>query len=322
MPTWHPTATLETLKKRAAILQQIRQFFAARHILEVDTPLLSHASVTDPHIHAIPAFFKTYGASSEQALYLQTSPEYAMKRLLAAGSGSIFQLCKAFRQGDLGKIHNPEFTMLEWYHLNFDHHALMNEVDELLQGILQTPPAERFSYAALFEKFLNLNPHTASLPELINCARQHAIQFTTETSDKNLWLELLLTHCIEPHIGREKPVFLYDFPITQAALARIRYDETPPVASRFEVYFKGVELANGFHELQDANEQRKRFITDLDYRTEHHLPHPPIDENFLAALTAGLPNCSGVALGVDRLIMLALNLSSIEEVLSFSFQNS
>ena len=320
--SWHPTATFQTLQKRAEMFQKIRQFFAVRNILEVDTPHLSYSTVTDPHVHAIPALFKAYGASSTEALYLQTSPEYAMKRLLAAGSGSIFQLCKAFRQGDLGKMHNPEFTILEWYHIDFDHHDLMNEMDEFLQCILQTQPAERLSYAALFEKFFNINPHTASAIELMGCARQYAIEFPCESSDKNLWLELLLTHCIEPHIGREKPLFLYDFPITQAALARVRYNETPPVASRFEVYFKGVELANGFHELQDASEQRKRFIADLAYRAKQHLPNLPIDQNFLAALTAGLPNCSGVALGVDRLVMLALDLSSIAEVLSFGFQNS
>ncbi len=322
MPAWRPTTTLQTLQKRAEIFQQIRLFFSERAILEVETPLLSHATVTDPHIQAIPAFFKADGASSEQTLYLQTSPEYAMKRLLAAGSGSIFQLCKAFRQGDLGKIHHPEFTMLEWYHVDFDHHDLMNEVDALLQTILQTLPAERLSYAELFEKFLYLNPHTATLTELVECAKQQGIQFTTEAADKNLWLALLLTHCIEPHIGQEKPLFLYDFPVSQAALATIRYDQTPPVASRFEVYFKGVELANGFHELQNADEQRTRFMTDLHYRTQHGMPHPPVDENFLAALAAGLPNCSGVALGVDRLIMLALHLSSLEEVMSFKFNNS
>lgn len=324
MSTWHPTATLSTLKKRAEIIQQIRHFFATRNVLEVDTPLLSPATVTDPYVIGIPAIFQQ-NDSSEQTLYLQTSPEYAMKRLLAAGYGSIFQICKAFRQGDLGKVHNPEFTMLEWYRLDYNHWDLMNEMDELLQTILKTLPAERFSYAQLFKKFLEINPHTATIEELIQCAHDQQIQFVTgdknlsQTAERNMWLALLLTHCIEPKIGQEQPVFLYDFPVTQAALANIRYEEIPPVASRFEVYFKGLELANGFHELQNAIEQRKRFEADNLFRAENNIVKAEIDENFLAALDAGLPNCSGVALGVDRLIMIALNAKSINEVMSFGF---
>ena len=241
-----------------------------------------------------------------------------MKRLLASGSGPIFQISKAFRQGDLGMFHNPEFTMLEWYRPGFDHHDLMSEVDELLQSVLNTLPAERLSYAAVFEKILGLNPHTANEHELMQCARRHTT-FTGELSERNAWLDLLMTHCIEPQIGQERPVFLYDFPTSQAALAKIRQHETPPVASRFEVFFQGIELANGFHELQDANEQRKRFENDILYRKEHALPIVPIDELFLAALQQGMPDCSGVALGVDRLIMLSLKKESISDVMSFAF---
>jgi len=316
-----PTATLSALKKRADIIHHIRQFFRDRHLLEVDTPLLSHATVTDPHVVGIPAIFKQNGLP-EKTLYLQTSPEYAMKRLLTAGSGSIFQLCKAFRQGDLGKVHHPEFTILEWYRLGFNHHQLMDETDELLQTVLHTQPAERMSYAALFEKFLNLNPHTTNTEELMQCARNQSIQFVTnknEMMSRDAWLMLLSTHCIEPHIGKEKPIFIYDFPVTQAALAKIRHEENPPVASRFEVYFKGLELANGFHELQNADEQRKRFEADQLFRRQHEMPHVEMDEHFLAALEAGLPDCSGVALGVDRLVMIALNAASIDEVISFGF---
>lgn len=322
---WQPVATFSALKLRAEIIQQIRDFFTARAVLEVETPLLSYNTVTDPHVVGIPAIFKQNGLD-EQTVYLQTSPEYAMKRLLAAGSGSIFQICKAFRQGDLGRVHNPEFTMLEWYRLGFDHHALMNEMDELLQTILKTQAATRFSYAALFEKFLGINPHSASLQELIQCAKNQNIQFVVNPNEKmsmemqrNNWLALLLTHCIEPQIGHERPVFLYDFPVSQAALARIRHEESPPVASRFEVYFKGLELANGFHELQNANEQRKRFEADILFRKQNNLPVVDMDENFLAALDAGLPDCSGVAVGVDRLIMIALNVNSIDQVISFGF---
>ena len=322
---WRPVATFSALKKRAEIIQSIRDFFTARGVTEVETPLLSHATVTDPHVVGIPAIFKQNG-SHEETLYLQTSPEYAMKRLLAAGAGSIFQICKAFRQGDLGRVHNPEFTMLEWYRVGFDHHALMNEMDELLQTILKTERAERFSYAALFDTFLGMNPHTASLQELMQCALDQNIQFVvnqhenvSEEMQRNNWLALLLTHCIEPQIGHERPVFLYDFPVSQAALAKIRHDESSPVASRFEVYFKGLELANGFHELQDSKEQRKRFEADILFRKENNIPVVGIDEDFLAALDVGLPDCSGVALGVDRLIMIALNANSIDQVISFGF---
>lgn len=319
---WQPTAALTTLQRRAQIIQTIRHFFFTRGVLEVDTPLLSHATVTDPFVVGIPALFQEIGQPTAHTVYLQTSPEYAMKRLLAMGSGSIYQISKAFRQGDLGKLHNPEFTLLEWYRLGVDHHGLMDEMDSLLQFILATEPAERLSYAAVFQRYLQLDPHTATLTELMACAQQqdlHFVQTDETTTDRNVWLHLLLTHVIEPNIGQERPVFLYDFPVSQAALARIRENEIPPVASRFEVYFKGIELANGFHELQNAAEQRQRFIADLAYRKAHQLPELPIDEYFLAALTAGLPDCSGVALGIDRLIMLALGKTNIAEVMSFSF---
>lgn len=316
---WQPTASLATLKKRADIINTIRQFFKERDVLEVDTPLLSHATVTDPYVFSIPAVFQPSGTHLEEPVYLQTSPEYAMKRLLAAGSGAIYQICKVFRQGDLGRIHNPEFTMLEWYRPGFDHHTLMNEMDELLCAVLNTSHAERFSYLEAFEKFVGINPHIAEINELKNCVQHHGINFVGDATERNFWLNLLLAHCIEPRIGQDRPAFLYDFPITQAALAKIRLEENPPVASRFEVYFKGVELANGFHELQNVMEQRARFKNDLQQRQREGTPIVPIDERFLAALEAGLPDCSGVALGVDRLVMLALQTQALEEVVSFAF---
>jgi lysyl-tRNA synthetase class 2 len=322
MTHWQPSATLKTLQQRAKIIEKIRHFFVSRGILEVDTPLLSHASVTDPHVVGIPAIYKEIGSKKEKIVYLQTSPEYAMKRLLAAGSGAIFQIGKAFRQGDLGSIHNPEFTMLEWYQPGFDHHALMDEMDLLLQNVLVCEAAERISYAQLFQKYVDINPHTATLDELKKCIQKAKINFAGELSESNDCLHLLLTHLIEPHIGRERPLFLYDFPMTQAALAKIRYEENPPVASRFEVYFKGVELANGFHELQDAKEQRKRFENELMSRKEMNLPLVPIDEYFLAALEYGLPDCAGVALGVDRLIMLATEKQTLKDVMSFAFERA
>jgi len=316
--SWHPTTSIQTLQARAIILSTIRQFFATRNILEVETPLLSHATVTDPHVRGIPA--EVTLRNKPHTFYLQTSPEYAMKRLLAAGSGPIYQICKAFRQGDLGRYHNPEFTMLEWYQLNIDHHGLMDEMDALLQSVLQTASAERVTYAELFRKYVELNPHLATDEELKN-AVQERIQLGSELSERNDCLELLFTHCIEPYIAQERPLFLYDFPVSQAALAKIRHED-PPVASRFEVYFKGIELANGFHELQDVAEQRRRFEKDLVYREKHRLPLVPIDENFLGALEHGMPECAGVALGVDRLVMLALGESEVVKVLSFGVERA
>jgi lysyl-tRNA synthetase class 2 len=315
---WQPSATIDILKQRAKILAEIRQFFAEKKVWEVETPLLSHATVTDPHVLSIPATFKSF--QKEQAVFLQTSPEYAMKRLLAAGSGSIYQITKSFRQGDLGVLHNPEFTMLEWYRVGFDHHALMNEMDELLQRILKTQPAEKATCEALYQRYIGLSPHTATDTELADYAKKN-LQFTGELVERNAWLDLLFTHCIEPNIGLERPLFLYDFPVSQAALAKIR-PENPPVASRFEVYFKGVELANGFHELQNPSEQRKRFEKDLITRQQLKINSVPIDENFLAALQNGLPDCAGVALGMDRLVMLALKQSAVAAVMSFDFNRA
>lgn len=307
---WQPTADNQILKQRATLLARIRHFFAMRNVLEVETPLLSHACVTDPYILSI----------SAGTMFLQTSPEYAMKRLLASGIGSIYQLCKAFRKGDIGRRHNPEFTILEWYRIDFDHQALMDEMDDFLKEILGVEKAERFSIAEIYEKYLQINPHKATLAELQTCAMQRKL-LIEQNEDMNFWLDLLFSHCIEPHLGAEKPVFLYDYPVSQAALAKIR-DENPPVASRFEVYFKGIELANGFHELSDANEQRQRFIQNIKERADKNIANAVLDERFLAALEHGLPNVAGVALGVDRLMMLAFGCESIDKVLSFSIENA
>jgi len=315
---WQPTSTIAVLRTRAQLIANIRKFFNDRDVLEVETPLLSQGTVTDPHVIGIPALCRL--AQQEQWRYLQTSPEYAMKRLLAAGSGSIYQICKAFRQGDFGKLHNPEFTMLEWYRVGFDHHALMNEMDELLQQILKTLPATRLSCTEAYEKYVSINPHSATLAELTKRANE-LINFTSNLSDRNAWLELLFTHCVAPCLGDDRPLFLYDFPVSQAALAKIR-PGMPPVASRFEVYFKGIELANGFHELQDVQEQRARFEKDLQYRDEIGLTKVAVDENFLGALQHGLPDCAGVALGVDRLIMLALETDVLTDVMSFTFDRA
>ena len=297
-------------------MQNIRDFFNQKKILEVETPLLSYTSVTDPFIASIKAL-----VADNKSYYLQTSPEYAMKRLLAAGSGSIYQITKAFRQGELGRFHNPEFTMLEWYRIDFDHHQLMDEVDELLRLTLRTQAAEKISYAELFQTYLKIDPHHATLNELKITATNCGLVIHNDIHDQDTWLNLLMSHCIEPQLGFERPCMIYDFPASQAALARIQAS-SPKVASRFEVYIQGIELANGFHELQNAAEQRERFENNLQERKQQGLPSLAIDENFLAALQHGLPDCAGVALGIDRLMMLAAKKNTIAEILSFDFKRA
>ncbi len=314
---WRPSAPLANLQQRAAILKKIRDFFHERGVLEVETPQLCHTSVTDPFIASIPVMVEQPSRQT-QHYYLQTSPEYAMKRLLAAGSGAIYQIAKVFRQGEVGRYHNPEFTMLEWYRPGFDHHALMTEMDALLQVTLKLPAAERISYASLFSLHLNIDVHHASHAALQDCARAQGLVLGSDIDDRDTWLQLLMAHCIEPHLGHERPCFIYDFPASQAALAKIQAT-TPPVASRFEVYIKGIELANGFHELQDANEQRRRFEANCVQRKTLGLATLPIDEYFLSALTHGLPDCAGVALGIDRLLMIATESNAIADVISFDF---
>lgn len=323
--TWRPTTSLHALKIRAAILHKIRAFFAAREILEVETPLLSHGTITDPHIKAMFTYFnhEHYGQTAKNKMFLQTSPEYAMKRLLAAGSGPIYQICKAFRDGEAGRKHNPEFTMLEWYRPGFNHHDLMTEMDELLQAVLQTQPAKCRSYAEIFAQYCSINPHTAATIDLKNTVIQNNISYpkNIDENDRNIWLDLLMSDIIEPHLGQSQPDFIYDYPVTQAALARIR-NEKPPVAERFEVYIKGIELANGFHELADASEQQQRFEQDLVNRRALGYQEVPIDKHLIAALAHGLPNCAGVALGIDRLVMLAANAEHLAEIISFPFERA
>lgn len=235
-----------------------------------------------------------------------------MKRLLAAGSGPIFQICKVFRNGEAGRLHNPEFTMLEWYRPGLDHYALMAEVDELLQRVLGTEGAEYLSYTQAFLRYLGVDPLSAARAELMACARCCSIEPPAGLS-RDALLDLLLSHLVQPNLGEQRPLFLYDYPASQAALARSR----GPVAERFELFLHGIELANGFHELSDAAEQRRRFEEELDRRREIGLPAVPPDERLLAALEAGLPDCAGVALGLDRLLMIACNARALDEVLAF-----
>ena len=324
---WKPTASLNKLTQRALIIQQIRQFFISRNLLEVETPSLSQSGVTDEHLFCFKTHFvgaeinaKTKTASGVP-LFLQTSPEFHMKRLLSAGYGSIFQIGKAFRNEESGRFHNPEFTLLEWYQVEFDHHILMDEMDELLQLTLKTEQAKRCTYQDAFLSILSVDPLTDSLDKLKKSGEHLNLGgVLQDETDRDTVLQLLFCFAIEPVIANEKPCFVYNFPASQAALARISPDDIR-VAERFEVYYKGIELANGFHELSDAKEQLKRFEQDNKKRQQKNLPEMPIDMNFIDSLP-NLPNCAGVALGIDRLIMLALNAKHIDEVLSFTIKNA
>ena len=315
--SWQPSASIPNLLKRAAIMAEIRRFFADRGVLEVETPCMSQATVTDIHLFPFKTRFVGPGHSQGLDLYLMTSPEYHMKRLLAAGCGPVFQLCRSFRNEEMGRHHNPEFTMLEWYRPHYDMYRLMNEVDDLLQQVLECQPAESLSYQQAFQRHLEIDPLSADKSQLREAAAKLDLSNIADTEeDRDTLLQLLFSMGVEPHIGKERPAFVYHFPTSQAALAQIS-TEDHRVAERFEVYFKGIELANGFHELTDAREQGQRFAQDNRKRAQRGLDQQPVDYNLLDALTAGLPDCSGVALGVDRLIMLALGAESLAEVIAF-----
>ncbi|WBA14561.1 elongation factor P--(R)-beta-lysine ligase [Salinivibrio proteolyticus] len=315
--SWQPTASMTQLKKRSAIIARIRQFFAERAVWEVDTPALSQAAVTDVHLHSFSTLLVGPGFAKGLPLYLMTSPEFHMKRLLAAGSGAIYQISKAFRNEEAGRYHNPEFTMLEWYRPDFDHHQLMDEMDALLQAVLRCQGATRMSYQAAFQSCIGLCPLRADIDQLrALAATQGLADITEDETDKDTLLQLLFSVMVEPNIGQQAPAFVYDFPASQAALAKIS-EADPRVAHRFEVYFQGIELANGFYELQDAHEQRRRFEADNAMRVARGLRPQPIDQHLLAALDAGLPDCAGVALGIDRLVMLALGCDHIDAVTAF-----
>lgn len=320
MQDWQPTASLSTLKARATFIQTIRQFFIERQVLEVDTPALSLGTVTDLHLDPFVCPFDYDPSGTKQNLYLQTSPEFAMKRLLAAGSGPIFQICKAFRHESAGRFHNPEFTILEWYRTGFNDHDLMQELDQLQQQLLGTSSALKISYHNAFLEHLQFDPLTISLDALQAKVAEISDDDWLKSESKDTLLQWLFSTQIEPVLGQDNghftPCFVYDFPASQASLARVSEND-PRVAHRFELYYRGVELANGFYELDNAAEQRRRFEDDNQLRKADNKPQRPIDERFIAALEQGLPDCAGVAVGIDRLFMLAQSSCHIEEVLAF-----
>ena len=319
MVEWKPTATRAMLEHRCAVLTHARHFFLDRGVLEVDTPIVVNAPVTDVHIHSAKVQF----ADNSQPFFLHTSPEYAMKRLLAAGSGDIYQICHVVRGLERGHVHNAEFTLIEWYRIGYTLDQLMEEVETLVRTLLSevafSLTSQRFTYQEAFLRELDLDPLTASMDELASAAS--AVGFTAGAQSgaapqRDELLELLMGTVIGPRLGHGSLTFVYDYPASQAALARVNPND-PRTALRFELYCKGVELANGFQELASVEEQRARFVRDNDERRRMGLPTYQLDERLLGALAAGLPECAGVALGFDRTLMLAAEVDHIDKVLPF-----
>lgn len=316
---WQPTASIETLRARARLLAEVRDFFAARGVLEVETPVLGHGGSTDVHLASLSTRATT--SAGRERLWLQTSPEFPMKRLLAAGSGPIFQLARSFRDGEVGRRHNLEFTMLEWYRPGFSLDELIGETVALVQAVLGRDPGplRRRRYRELFRERLGLDPFTVGLSELKRLAGERGGLDMGEAGRDDC-LDLLMSLEIEPHLGRGGLDVVVDYPAGQAALARRHLDPEDGewVASRYELYCEGLELANGYDELTEAAEQAARFAEDNTARRTLGLPEVDVDERLLAALAHGMPAGSGVALGLDRLIQLALGKASVAEVMAFA----
>lgn len=313
MNEWRPTARLSTLQKRARMLRAAREYFAATRALEVETPSMSSAAVSDVHLTSVQA--QVCG----KPVWLHTSPEYAMKRLLANGSGDIYQIARVYRDGETGRYHNPEFTLIEWYRLDQDHHQLMDDVEQLLGCLMPARCIDR-SERLTYQEAVQLHAHVDALndptPLLLASLREAGIDVPADLQqDRDGLLDLIMAVMVGPQLGRQRLTFVYDYPASQASLARVR----GAVASRFELYLDGLELANGFHELGNATEQRARFEQDVQQRISRGLAVAPLDEHFLSALAHGLPDCAGVAVGFDRVVMCATSAEHIDEVLAFPY---
>ncbi len=316
-----PSAQIDALKHRADVLRKLRRFFDDRDFFEVETPLLSHDIVIDRHLHpvGIPKNQITgVDSNSNELLWLQTSPEFGMKRLVASGAAAIYQIGKAFRRSETGEMHNPEFTMLEWYRVGDNLKTGMDLLAELIEEILKQPKTKRVSYRQIFLQHVGVDPFSCAVSDLKSVATEHGItiEMACEASARDEWLNLILSRLIEPKLGFDGGVIIYDWPASQAALAVIRQEEIP-VAERFEIYVKGVELANGYHELLDADELARRNSVVNQERLKDGQPLLPEESRLLHAMRAGLPACAGVAVGVDRLILLALGMKRINEVIAF-----
>jgi len=317
---FRPTADWTALRERAGLLRRLRLFFDQRGFLEVETPLLSADTVVDRHLDPFSIEVPTPGGT--RTYWLQTSPELAVKRLLAGGAEAIYQVTRAFRQEELGPLHNPEFTLVEWYRAGDDMAAGMAFLDQLCQAMLGRGAAERLSYRGAFERYAGLDPLTAPLEALHSAARRtSAPPASFRPDDRDLWLDWILTEQVQPHLGRTRPAILYDYPASQAALARVR-DESPPVAERFELFVEGIELANGYHELLDPELLRRRNAANNAARAADGKHPLPADSRLLDAMESGLPQTTGVALGFDRLVMLRTGAERIDQVVAFPFDRA
>jgi elongation factor P--(R)-beta-lysine ligase len=315
---WRPCASLQVLQARAAMLARIRAYFEAQEVAEVQTPALSVAAVSDPAIESIAA-----APARGRSRFLQTSPEYPMKRLLAAGIGDCYQVCAVFRDGEAGRLHNPEFTMIEWYRLDFGVGEMQHDVDRLLRvacaELRHFAPTREVTYRNAVREACGLDCRTAEPAEIRAALVAHGLEPAhADHWDRDAWLDLLMGAVVGPALGHDAPVFVNEYPASQAALARLHTEpDGTQVAERFELYVDGLELANGFRELGDAVEQRRRFEQDLRVREARGQVRHPIDERLLAALSHGLPDCAGVALGFDRLVMAAHRLPALESAMAF-----
>jgi elongation factor P--(R)-beta-lysine ligase len=309
--TFSPTASLASLEQRSALLRRLREFFYDRHFIEVETPLLAFEVIPELHIEPI-----AVGAGQ----FLQASPELHMKCLLAVGASAIFQITRSFRAEERGPLHNPEFTIVEWYRTGDDMLAGMDLLDELAQSLLGTLPAARTTYAEAFARIFGVCPHIASIEQLSALAEATgiAVPAAMPDADRDEWLNLLLVTRIEPQLGRERPEIIYHYPASQASLAKVVSSPSgDQVAERFELYYRGIELANGFHELTDAIELKRRLVAVSASRVTNGRPALPLPERLLAAMQHGLPDSAGCALGFDRLAMLAIGTSKISEMMTF-----
>ena len=316
---WQASASIEVISRRARMLRDIRAFFDARQVMEVETPLLSAFATTDLHLQSFSTLYQ------DKKRYLNTSPEYAMKRLLALHQRAIYQVCKSFRVDEFGPNHNPEFTMLEWYQPGFSLSQLMDELEQLLVAIgIKGVQVQRMSYKKLFEQHAGLNPHTVTSGQCRDCALEYEIEIPVGLDDDvDEWLDWLLTQLVLPALNQEQFTIVFDYPQSQCALAKcVRNESDEIVAARFELFYGRIELANGFDELTDAQEQRRRFKGENDQRVKIGLSSQPVDRHLLEALEHGLPECSGIAVGLDRLLMMLCGEKQLADVLTFHWLNS
>jgi lysyl-tRNA synthetase class 2 len=340
LKNYRPTAAWATLRRRAELLVTVRRFFVERGFIEVETPIASHDTVVDRHLDPLETTFlpDAHSTVGGERMFLQTSPEFAMKRLLATADDpdrpeAIYQICHVFRQGEVGPRHNPEFTMVEWYRLGDDYTSAMQLLSDLAEATLARGPAERLTYAEAFARYVQIDAHRATVPELEAAGRAQglvpAVSFGTD--DRDVWLDWLLVELVEPNLGRDTPTILCDYPPSQAALAQVRSSNQfaeavnvsdPPVAERFELYIDGIELANGYHELLDAETLLERNRANNALRTADGKPSLPESSRLLEAMRAGLPACSGCALGFDRLLMVLLEARTISEVIAFPHERA